>query len=159
MHGGHMIRRWSKMQNLVALSSAEAELYGIVRASAELLGCKSMARDFGHDLGARLYADASAALGIVHRQGLGKLRHIDTSSLWLQQAARQKTIIFEKVAGDQNPADMAIKHLGAEPRWRHAEACGIEYIEGRAEIAPKLCPDQLNIVEVKMIKPQPEPKK
>ena len=48
MHGGHMIRSWSKMQNLVALPSAEADLNGIVRATAEVLACRSMAHDFGH---------------------------------------------------------------------------------------------------------------
>ena len=138
-----MIRSWSRMQNLVALSSAEAELYGIVRASAELLGCRSMARDMGFHLGARVYADASAALGIVHRQGIGKLRHVDTHSLWLQQAARQKTIEYEKIAGELNPADMATKHLGAEPRWRHAGKCGVEYLQGRPAAAPRICPDEL----------------
>ena len=94
MHGAHLVRSWSRMQNLVALSSAEAELYGTVRASSELLGVRSLARDLGNWPGARLYADASAALGIIHRQGLGKLRHIDTNSLWLQLAARQKVISF-----------------------------------------------------------------
>ena len=148
MHGAHMIRSWSRMQNLVALSSAEAELYGTVRASAELLGCRSMAKDLGHHLGARVYADASAALGIIHRQGLGKLRHIDTSALWLQQAARQKLIAFTKVAGEHNPADIATKHLAAEPRWRHAEACGMEFLEGRAAIAPKVSADQLAAVDL-----------
>ena len=131
------------MQNLVALSSAEAELYGIVRASAELQGFWSMARDLGFHLGARVYADASAALGIVHRQRLGKLRHVDTHSLWLQQAARQKTIQFDKIAGERNPADMATKYLSAEPRWRHAETCGIRYLEERPKAAPLLCPDEL----------------
>ena len=107
MHGNHLIRSWSRMQNLVSLSSAEAELYGTVRASSELLGCRSLARDFGQGPSARLYADASAALGIIHRQGLGKVRHLDTNALWVQQAARAKLISYVKILGTRNPADMA----------------------------------------------------
>ena len=39
---------------------------------------------------ADIMADASAALGIIGRTGLGKLRHIDTSYLWLQQDSIKK---------------------------------------------------------------------
>ena len=67
LHGSHVIRSWSRMQNFVAMSSAEAELYGTVRASCELLGIRSLARDVGRWVSGRLYADASAALGIIHR--------------------------------------------------------------------------------------------
>ena len=147
MHGGHVIRSWSRMLNLVAVSFAEAELYGTVRVSSARLGCRSMAGDIRFHLSGRSYADASAALGIIHRQGLGKLRHIDTISLWLQQAARQKLIAFTKVDGTHNPADIATKHLAAELRLRHTTTCGIEYLEGRAAIAPEVSPDQINAVD------------
>lgn len=45
--GGHLLKTWCKTQATVALSSAEAELYGIERASAEALGTASMFKDFG----------------------------------------------------------------------------------------------------------------
>ena len=136
------------MQNLVAMSSAEAELYGTVRASCELLGVRSLARDYGRWLDGRLYADASAALGIIHRQGLGKLRHLDTSTLWVQQAARAKLIEYIKVPGEDNPADILTKHLAAEPRERHAARCGLIYLEGRAAIAPRVCADDIGSFEI-----------
>ena len=126
------------MQTLVALSSAEAELYGTVRASCELLGCRSMARDYGKDPGCRLYADASAALGIIQRLGLGKVRHLETSNLWIQQACRTKTIQYLKVPGEDNPADTLTKHLAEEPRGRHSRFCGLQALPGRAAIAPKV---------------------
>ena len=46
MHGAHLLRSWSRQQTLIALFSAEGELYGTVRASCELLGCRSLARDY-----------------------------------------------------------------------------------------------------------------
>ena len=43
----HLIKMRCKTQAVVALSSAEAELYGLVRASAETIGLISMYKDFG----------------------------------------------------------------------------------------------------------------
>lgn len=67
--------------------SAEAELYGLVRASAETLGLISLAQDLGMTMSGGVMGDASAALAIVQRQGLGKLRHVDTQYLWIQERA------------------------------------------------------------------------
>ena len=60
---------------------------------------KSMFRDFGEKLEASLQVDASAAIGIAQRKGLGKVRHLDCQSLWIQDAVRQKRIGQEKVLG------------------------------------------------------------
>ncbi len=42
-----------------------------------------MARDLGVSIGVNVKTDASAAKGIASRKGLGKVRHIDVSQLWL----------------------------------------------------------------------------
>ena len=55
--------------------------------------------------------DSTAAIGICGRDGLGKLRHIDTQCLWTQQWLRDKTVELRKVRGDSNPADIFTKHL------------------------------------------------
>ena len=78
------IKSWSKTQALVALSSAESELYAIVKASSETLGLMSTIRDMNKNFNSALFSDASAALGVVQRQGLGKLRHIDCNYLFGQ---------------------------------------------------------------------------
>ena len=71
MHGTHYIKSWSKTQALVALSSAESELYAIVKASSETLGVMSILQDMNKMMKSVLLSDASAALGVVQRQGLG----------------------------------------------------------------------------------------
>ena len=91
---------WCKTQAVVALSSAEAELYGLVRASAETMGLVSM---YTHMNGVVL-GDASAALAIVARRGLGKLRHLDTNYLWIQEKVAKGEMNFKKVAGVDNGA-------------------------------------------------------
>ena len=54
---------WCETQAFVALSSAEAELYGLVRASAETMGFISMYKDLGTHMNGVVLGDASAAFG------------------------------------------------------------------------------------------------
>ena len=104
---------------MIALSSAEAETYGVVACSAETLGLQSCAKDLGIELGAGIYADASAAIGIIKRRGVGKVRHIRTQSLWLQEAHATRRLAFEKVDGTSNPADLLTKHLSEAVMEKH----------------------------------------
>lgn len=77
MLGRHCIRMWYRTQNLVAKSSAEAELYASVRAACEALGLQTLRQDLGQQLQVRVYIDASAAKSIIEREGFAKVRHID----------------------------------------------------------------------------------
>ena len=74
------------------------------------------------DLGRRgsitLYTDSSAARGIIHRAGLGKLRRLETGYLWLQAAVKAKKLQVRKVLGTENPADLLMKHLSAADMWK-----------------------------------------
>ena len=89
-HGRHLIGSYAKTQATIALSSGEAELYATVMASSEGLGIKAMMMDFGIIVTPHLYVDASAAIGICQRKGLGKVRHLDTQSLWIQDALQER---------------------------------------------------------------------
>ena len=59
----------------------------------------------------RVWADSTATIGICGRSGLGKLRHIDTRALWIQQRVKDSPIELRKIKGDVNPADLFKKHL------------------------------------------------
>ena len=72
MIGGHLIKAWSRTQNNVTLSSAEAEVHAMVKCTAEMLGIKSMMADWGRTKTGTLYADSTAALGIAKRKGAGE---------------------------------------------------------------------------------------
>ena len=58
-----------------------------------------------------LHLDSSATLGLTHRKGLGKAKHIEVQHLWLQEATREKKIKFTKIHTDHNPADLLTKPL------------------------------------------------
>ena len=136
MIGTHLIKSYSRQQRTLALSSAEAELYALLAASAETLGLIAYARDLGIKLEGRLHTDASAAFGIAQRRGLGKVRHIQTQALWIQQAHADKTLGYCKVPGTDNPSDVLTKHVPSEILDRHIAKMNLKVEEGRAERAP-----------------------
>ncbi len=139
MVGRHLIKSWSSTQTSISLSSGEAEYYGVVRASGVALGYQSLLRDLGVCLRVRVWTDSSATIGICGRQGLGKLRHIDTQCLWVQQRVRDGSIELRKVKGEVNPADLFTKHLSSGDRIKSLlELFGCGYQPGRAASAPKL---------------------
>ena len=108
--GSHVIKGWSKTQSLIAFSSAESELYACLKASAETFGILSMMRDLGYVLQGEIWGDASAALGIINRNGLGKTRHIDTGLLWIQEVAAQQRFKFNKVLGTEQTNMYNVMH-------------------------------------------------
>ena len=139
MLGGHLLKSWSTTQSQISLSSGEAEFYGVVRASGIGLGFKSLLEDLGVQLPLRVWTDSTATMGICGRQGLGKLRHVDTQCLWIQQRVRDGSLELRKVKGEVNPADLFTKHLPS--RDKVTQLLGLfncRYEGGRAEGAPQL---------------------
>ena len=142
MLGQHLIKSWSSTQTSVSLSSGESEFYGVVKAAGVSLGYQALLRDLGYSLSARVWTDSTATIGICGRQGLGKLRHIDTQCLWIQQRVRDRSIELFKVRGEVNPADLFTKHLSSNDRIQSLLAqFGCSYESGRAAGAPLLRKD------------------
>ena len=97
--GWHCIKSWSTTQTVVALSSGEAELYSLTKGAAQALGLIAMAKDSGYNVNATAHTDASAALGIVQRQGLGQLRHVNVQYRWVQDRIRGGISRVRSLAG------------------------------------------------------------
>ena len=139
MIGRHLIKSWSSTQGPISLSSGEAEFYGVVKASGMALGYQALLDDLGVRIPVRIWTDSSATMGICSRQGLGKLRHVDTRTLWVQQRVRSGELEIRKVRGEVNPADLFTKHLSSEERVRELlRLFGCRHVDGRAVGAPKL---------------------
>ena len=86
------------------LSRDASELAAVVRAAA-------------------IKSDATAAIGMVHRLGLGKVRHLAVGDLWVQHHVRSGEIRVFKMSGLENPSDAQTKYLGPETLLRHTKAC------------------------------------
>jgi hypothetical protein len=137
MMGKHTIRHWSRTQTTIALSSGEAELSGIGSGIAEALGFQSLARDMGWNYEINVHSDATAALGIARRRGLGKVRHLDVTDLWIQEKVRAKVVTLHKVEGLKNPADVLTKYVDQASMTKALEFMNLRRMDGRSGIAPK----------------------
>ena len=114
MWRGGLIKSWSKTQATIALSTGEAELSALAKSSAEGLGLQSLLKDLGTTAPLIIHTDASAAIGIASRQGLGRIRHLATTDLWIQQRLKCKDFSIQKIHGEVNPGDLMTKALDGE---------------------------------------------
>ena len=96
-----------------------------------------MLQDLGIDVKLKILTDASAAQGIAARRGLGQVRHIEVSQLWLQDQVNKGTIQVEKVKGTGNLADALTKHVGGPDHKVHTEGTDVEFRNGRHALAPE----------------------
>ena len=95
---------------MVALSSAESELYAAVKTASEGLGIQSAVRDLG-------ILQTESALGSLgndvpgQSQGTGKAKHVDMQNLWKQEASKSVRFATKKVDTSVNPADLMTKPI------------------------------------------------
>ena len=111
MIGTCTVKHWSKTQSTISLSSGEAELHGIAMGCSQGLGLQSLLVDLGWNLPLRIFSDATAAIGIARRKGIGKILHLDTTALWIQDVIRSGRISLDKTLGAHNPADILTKYV------------------------------------------------
>jgi hypothetical protein len=136
--GWHMIKCWSSTQRSITLSSAEAELVAAVKTCTELIGVTQLMKDWGKDTEGEVFVDSSAAIGVVHRKGNGKLRHVRVGLLWIQEKQEEGEVDVKKILGDDNPADLLTKNVPVSKVEKFMELIGQEFRQGRAEVSINL---------------------
>mgnify|MGYP000562244014 FL=1 len=84
-----------QIQSNLALPSCEAELNAALKGAVEGLNVQRLAASLGDEQPLELRTDASAARGVILRQGVGKVRHLLLKQLWLHEnvAAGELTIV------------------------------------------------------------------
>ena len=90
-NGSHMIDCSVAKQSLVALSSGEAEFYGIVRAVATSKQTSQILEQIGMQSEVTIASDSSAARGICTRTGSGKVRHLSIKSCGYRNRTARKS--------------------------------------------------------------------
>ena len=136
MMGPHNVKHWAKTQSTVSLSSGEAELHGICAGVAQGIGLQSICKDLGFSYKLRIHSDATAAIGIARRRGMGKIRHLDCADLWVQEKIKSQKIELVKVAGADNPADAFTKYVPREILQKAMAKIGMIQLSGRPACAP-----------------------
>ena len=136
--GGGNIKHWAKTQSTIDLSSGEAELNGIGAGIAQGLGIQSICKDLGYVYKLRVHTDATAAIGIARRRGMGKIRHLDTTDLWVQEVVRSGRVELCKVLGAENPADIFTKYVERPLLIKMLDKMNMQQLPGRAACAPAI---------------------
>ena len=108
-YGSHMLDCSVAKQSQVALSSGEAEFYGIVRTVATSKQTSQILEQIGMQLEVTIASDSIAALGICTRTGSGKVRHLSIKELWTQEAYRKEEFQLVSVDTMLNWADTGTK--------------------------------------------------
>ena len=124
--GGIPITMFSRTQSVIALSSPESEYYGACAVAAECLYVRTILEFWGYTPGIELQIDASSAIAIGSRHGLGKVRHMELKYLWLQQLVATKHVRLLKVRGTEHPPDMGTKHLSRESLAKCIDMVGLK---------------------------------
>ena len=96
---------------MIALSSGEAEYYSLVFLMSELCGLRSLCIDWNLTHKLEVNVDATAAIGMVSRRGLGKTKHIGTAWLWAQEMLDRLKVKLSKRHTDEMLADLLTKFL------------------------------------------------
>ena len=138
MNGTHCLETWSTTQNKVSLSSGEAEYYALVKCGCETLGLQSVMADLGIHTICVMRTDSTAAKGITNRRGHGKVKHLQTCELWLQEVVRDKRIEIQRVGTKENPADLMTKHLDSKTATQHLDRLKAHTTSGWHALAPRL---------------------
>ena len=87
--------------------------------------------DFDINVQVKVLADSTAAIGMARRLGLGRVRHLATADLWLQQGVRNGNFVLAKHPGISNSADLMTKVKGRDDIFRLLSIMGFGYwVEG-----------------------------
>ena len=97
---------------------------------------QSIAEDLGISADVHIRTDSSAAIGICNRTGIGRVRHLATGQLWVQERIRNQAFRLFKHPGAENPGDICTKHVPAELLRTHLPTTSVSFQSGRAECAP-----------------------
>ena len=96
MIGALCVTHWCRGQAVIALSSGEAEYYSLVTLVAEMCGANSLAKDWNLDYKFGINMDATAAIGMASRRGLGRVKHVHTVFLWVQERLQEHKAVVKK---------------------------------------------------------------
>lgn len=115
--GGNLVTWRSKKQNVVALSSAEAEFRGMVKGVCELIWIKKVLTELGFEntKEMRLFCDNKAAIQISHNPVQhDRTKHIEIDRHFLKEKLDSKVITLPFVKSSEQAADILTKAVGGK---------------------------------------------
>ena len=83
-----------------------------------------------------MFTDATAAIGIARRRGMGKIRHLDVTDLWIQEKFNSKLAYLHKVLGTKNPIEIFTKYTDRAILNMALGKVNMHDVDGRSDVAP-----------------------
>ena len=123
------VKGYSRLQTVVALSSAEAELFAIAEAAKEISGLGQLASHVWGELSKPLaiYTDSASARQIAGMEGfLRRMRHVDIRLCFIQDRVHQNELVINGVPGEENVSDLLTKNLNRPQTLKHTTTLGLE---------------------------------
>ena len=109
--GNCLLYSFTRRQTVIAQSSGEAEYYATASGVSEGLLIRKILAFFTIVLGLRAVTDSAANNSMAHRLGVGRIRHLETKALWLQQLVYRGLLTMSWSPGKYNNSDLGTKLL------------------------------------------------
>ena len=125
----YCVKGYSRLQSVVALSSAEAELFAIAEAAKEIAGLGQLIEHIWGQLAKPLaiYTDSASARQIAGMEGfLRRMRHVDLRLCFVQDRVHEGELVINGVSGLENVSDLLTKNLNRQQTLKHTAALGLE---------------------------------
>ena len=78
----------------------------MLKAACEGLQVVHIMKEVGEELELCLRGDSTASHGTLQRLGTGRIKHLQTRQLWLQERVKEGDVAIEKVPREVNWADL-----------------------------------------------------
>ena len=127
MLGNSTVSTYCKGQAVIALSSGEAEYYGLVSATSQMLGLQRILLDWGWKFNVHVWMDATAGIAIESRRRLGRVKQIDTVFLCVQTMVTEGRISLGKKPTQEMLADSLTKHVDAVTMLNCMSGSGLKF--------------------------------
>ena len=93
---------------------------------------EALKQDWGDECELVIHSDSSAARGTASGRGLGKLRHVQTRYLWLQERVASNDLKIVAIGTKHNTADLRTKPVNKETCEQHMKTLRQEFRAGGA---------------------------
>ena len=126
--GGTAVSWISRLQRVVALSSAEAEYVALTEASKEMIWLQRFMEELGKKQeSSRLYCDSQSAIHLAKNSAFhSKTKHIQLRYHFIRSVLEDRQLKLEKIHTSQNPADMLTKAVTREKLSTCSVSVGIQ---------------------------------
>ena len=118
----------SKLQNIVALSTTEAEFVAATSAGTEVVWTRNFLRELGLEVDgpSDIYIDNQSALSVAKNpEHHGRMKHLDLRFFWLRDAVSQKVISISYIPTGDMTADLLTKALSRQLVEKHRREMGL----------------------------------